>query len=165
MKIRQGKGAIMAKIKLDALFTELSGRCGGLVYYKVWDKVYARKYIIPHNPKSEAQESQRSLFTEAMTEWKLLSEDVKQQYRKKTRKLRMHAHNLFIQQYIKLNKNNKKPAEPQSAESAEPVSPKDNNLSLNTQPCTRSEAALYGLRISLLSDPIQAIYSLYTPPV
>jgi len=154
------KGSNMAKIELDVLFTELNGRCGDMVYYKVWGNVYARKYVIPHNPKTEAQQCHRSLFAEGMAQWKLLGEDEKQQYRRKARKLPMHAHNLFVKQYIN---NNKQKAVPQPAVSSKPVLLLNNTIN-SRQSGTCSQAALYGLRTSSYSSYIQSLYPLYTPP-
>jgi len=153
----------MAKIKLDVLFTEFNGHCGDMVYYKVWGNVYARKYVIPHNPKTEAQQCHRSLFAEGMAQWKLLSEDEKQQYRRKARRLPMHAHNLFVKQYINLNKNNKQKAVPQPAVFSKPVLLLNNTMN-SGQSCICSQAALYGLRTSSYSAYIHNIYPLYTPP-
>jgi hypothetical protein len=152
----------MAKVKLDSMFTENSGHLDNIVYYTVWGKTYARKYVIPHNPKSEAQQAHRSLFAEGMAEWKLQSDEVKQQYRKKTRKLPMHAHNLFISDYIEAHKHDK------TAESVN-TEPEVKAL-LNTdtseykQHRTHSVASLYGLRIKELSGIIQTAYTLNAPP-
>ncbi|HNX22786.1 MAG TPA: hypothetical protein PKG60_01980 [Spirochaetota bacterium] len=153
----------MAKAKLDVLFTEYSGHMDNMVYYTVWNKTYAREYVIPRNPKSEAQQAHRSLFAEAMAGWKLLNEEVKQQYRKKTRKLPMHAHNLFISEYIKAHKH-ENTEEVKCPNEQEPVLIHSEPLN-QPQPCSSPEAPPYLLRSSLLSASIQAIYPLYTPPV
>ncbi len=99
----------MAKGKVSSLLNGIGGRNGDVVYYMWGDKLCSRKYVVPANPDTEAQHCHRSLFAEAMAAWKLLSEDEKQVYRKKSRKLRIHGHNLFIKQYMKSHKHEKAP--------------------------------------------------------
>lgn len=152
----------MAKAELDVLFTEYNGHMDNMVYYTVWGKTYARRYVIPHNPKSEAQQAHRSLFAEAMAGWKLLSEDLKQLYRKKTRKLRMHAHNLFIKEYMKSHKHER------SQKAASTLPPAqillNSDITYSTQLHSPFEASLYGLRITELSGSILPAYTLNAPP-
>jgi len=145
----------MAKVELVSFLTSLNGHLGNSVYYTVGKKVYVRRYVKPSNPRSEAQQSHRSLFAEAMALWKLLSADEKLQYKKKSKNLAMHGHNLFIREYIKLNKDT---AELKSVQSPE-TSISTGNSSVNQQARTSSEATLYLNHISSLSPYIQSISS------
>ncbi|HNX23510.1 MAG TPA: hypothetical protein PKG60_05650 [Spirochaetota bacterium] len=150
----------MAKTDLNSFLTSLNGHYGDSVYYTIGRKTYVRKYVKPHNPGSEAQQSQRLLFAEAMASWKLLTEVEKQIYKKKAKKLSMHGHNLFIKRYIRIHKH-EKTSEIKSSCSAEPLS-RPYNLINNIQGCTSSEATLYLSRTSFYPEYIQSIY---TPPV
>jgi len=151
----------MARSELVSYIKELNGHIGDSVYYTVWNKTYVRKYVKPHNPRSEAQQSHRSLFSEAMALWKLLSDEDKQVYKKKVRKLAMHGHNLFIREYINTHKQDKG-AVTNTAASEETVS-RQCKIINNMQPGTYSGASPYVLRISLLSPYIQSISPLYPP--
>ncbi len=153
----------MAKAKLESYLTSMSGRLNDMVYYNIGKKTYVRKYVVPQNPKSEQQQSNRSLFAEAMAMWKTLCENDKQQYRKKARKLPMHGHNLFISQYIKLHKD-ERASGIKAIQSAEPLSRHVTALDIIQQD-DYSEASPYQLRIYYNSASIESIYSLYSVPV
>lgn len=131
----------MAKVQLDVLFNDLSGHIGNMVYYSVRGKTYARQYVIPDNPRSELQTSHRNLFAEAMAEWKKLGTDEKLVYKKRSRRLAMHGHNLFVSEYIKSHRNQYllkgKPFKPVQ------ISAGHNKLTGIIQPCTDTEATLY----------------------
>ena len=153
----------MAKAKLKSYLQSMSGRIDDTVYSTIGKKTYARKYVIPHNPKSESQQFNRSLFTKAMSMWKNLSADEKQQYRKKARKLTMHGHNLFISRYIKLHKH-EKTAGIKTVQSAEPITQNGTNadiIRLNSH----FAAAPYHLRLYGISAYMQSICSPYSIPV
>lgn len=91
----------MAKVTLNPAFESFSGSIGNIVFYSKWKKMYARIYVTPHNPDTEKQRANRSLFRDAMNEWKLLSPEEKYRYNKRARRLPMTGHNLFISEYMK----------------------------------------------------------------
>ena len=91
----------MANIKLNPVFESVSGSLGKIVFYRRWRQQYARVYVKPTNPDTAAQRANRNLFAEAMKSWQLLSEEEKERYRKKARRLPMYGHNLFISEYMK----------------------------------------------------------------
>lgn len=91
----------MAKVTLNPTFESFSGNIGNIVFYSKWNKMYARIYATPHNPDTEKQRANRTLFRDAMNEWKLLSPEAKYRYNKKARRLPMTGHNLFISEYMK----------------------------------------------------------------
>lgn len=102
----------MAKVKLPSYLIELSGRMEDAVIYKSGNKICIRTYVKPRNPRTEAQQKNRSLFAEAMAEWKKLPPEEKSIYRQKTRKLDMLPHNLFVKEYLRsrTEQNREKPA-------------------------------------------------------
>lgn len=91
----------MAKVTLNPAFESFSGGIGNIVFYRKWNKMYARLYVTPDNPDTEKQRANRTLFRDAMNEWKLLSPEEKQRYNKRARRLPMTGHNLFISEYMK----------------------------------------------------------------
>ncbi|HSA14296.1 MAG TPA: hypothetical protein P5346_06070, partial [Spirochaetota bacterium] len=58
---------------LHPLFTGISGRIGGIVFYSYNDVTYFRAYVVPRNPDTAAQRNNRSLFARAMKAWQALS--------------------------------------------------------------------------------------------
>ena len=153
----------MAGAELVSYLKELNGHIGDSVYYTVWNKTYVRKYVKPLNPRSEAQQSHRCLFADAMASWKLLSNEEKQVYKKKVRKLAMHGHNLFIREYINTHKQDKSAVT--KSDSSKETEPQICNIINSIQHRTSSEASLYAAGISLLSPCIQSISPLYPPSV
>jgi hypothetical protein len=91
----------MAKVTLNPAFESFSGSIGNIVFYERFKKMYARVYVTPHNPDTEKQRANRTLFRDAMNGWKLLSTEEKYRYKKRTRRLPMTGHNLFISEYMK----------------------------------------------------------------
>lgn len=60
----------MAKLKAPLMSFGASGQIAKAVVYFPWKGVNAaREYVVPFNPKSQAQRDQRDLMTNALTEW------------------------------------------------------------------------------------------------
>lgn len=57
----------------------------------------------PTNPNSVAQQARRNLFTDAMTAWKVLDTETKQEYNNRVYPRGMTGHNRFISEYMKLH--------------------------------------------------------------
>ncbi len=100
----------MASVTLNPMFMSVRGRLGKIVYYTRWKNVYARIYIKPRNPRTEAQQRNRNLFSEAMKSWQGLSEEEKFTWNRMAKKLPMTGHNLYISRYMKANNTADKPA-------------------------------------------------------
>lgn len=149
----------MAKTKLKSYLMSINGEIDGLVYYTVGRKTFARKYVKPRNPRSADQQSNRLLFAEAMAVWKTLGEEDQKKYRKKAQRTSMHGHNLFISQYIKLQKHNTMINIDQPAEPVSPIF----STAETSETCTG--AAPYFLRIYDISALMQSIYPPYPVPV
>jgi len=91
----------MAKIEYDSFINNIHGRMGDAVHYNFRTRKCMRIYVVPRNPGTELQQKNRALFAEAMASWKTLTPEEKYYYRKRTRKLAMHPHNLYIREYMK----------------------------------------------------------------
>ncbi len=97
----------MAKVKLNPIFTRLSGRMGNIVFYQINGKLFARRYVVPCNPGTEKQRENRSLFTAAVKAWQSLPGEEKDRYNSIAlrRKQSSNGYNLFISQYMTGNIN------------------------------------------------------------
>ncbi len=95
----------MAEVKLNPVFEGMSGKAGDIVFFCRYGKQYARAYVIPKNPDTEAQRINRHIFAEAVEKWQNLSRIEKEMYNKKTRQRSCSGYNLFISLYIKRRKN------------------------------------------------------------
>lgn len=91
----------MAKIVYDTFINSIYGRLGDAVHYNFRTRKCMRVYAVPRNPRTELQQKNRALFAEAMASWKTLNPEEKYYYRKRTQKLAMHPHNLYIREYMK----------------------------------------------------------------
>jgi hypothetical protein len=64
----------MAKIKLGAIVTDMSGKLGGHVFSKNKGGKYMRTKSTPSNPQSSAQMSIRGIFASISSAWSALTE-------------------------------------------------------------------------------------------
>ncbi len=108
-ELRVKRYNLMAKAKLNPMFTSINGRIGNIVFYKRKGIQCLRRYVIPHNPDTEAQRKNRHTFRNAVSSWKALSVEEKNTWNKKVRRLRkqMSGYNLYISEYMKENNINK----------------------------------------------------------
>ena len=90
----------MAVMTMNPLFTAAGGRAGNIVFYTVKGSVYARRYVKPRDPRTEAQKKNRVLFRQAMHSWQGLSASAKARYNDRARGTRMTGHNLYISRYM-----------------------------------------------------------------
>ncbi len=90
----------MASVTMNPLFTAARGRVGNIVFYTVEGTVYARKYVKPRDPKTDAQKKNRALFRQAMRSWQGLSASARARYNDRARGTRMTGHNLYISRYM-----------------------------------------------------------------
>lgn len=90
----------MAKIDTPSYLKTPGGKMGDAVFYSVGKRSFMRTYVIPRNPRTEAQQKNRSLFAEAMASWKALPHEEKYLYKVRTRNLDMHPHNLYVREYM-----------------------------------------------------------------
>ncbi len=90
----------MAKAVLHPMIRTISGRVGSLVFYESRGNQYIRRYVIPRNPNTPAQHSQRALFASAVFRWQHISESAKERWKTKARNIPMSGYNLFISTYL-----------------------------------------------------------------
>ena len=90
----------MAIATLHPMFRSISGRVGGVVFYSYNEVTYFRAYVVPRNPDTSAQRSNRRLFARAMRAWQELSLFDKGSFNRRARRLGMTGHNLFISRYM-----------------------------------------------------------------
>jgi anthranilate/para-aminobenzoate synthase component I len=154
----------MAEVVMNPIFMEYKGHIGEVVIYRVGKKTYSRRYVKPRNPNSEAQQAQRSLFAEAMEEWKKLSAEEQQVYKKKTRNTSLHPHNLFVKKYTAIHKQKRKVKQGIPAGEAQPVvlsEPADvqSDIKDSTELRNRSEATPYAVRRAFDTASLQLLSS------
>jgi len=91
----------MATAQLNPVLTSISGSVGRLVFYSRFGKTIMRAWIIPPNPRTPAQQANRSRFRDAMLSWRQLPDEEKDSFNRKGKKLGMTGHNLYISRYMK----------------------------------------------------------------
>lgn len=91
----------MAKIVLKSNIKSIHGRTGNLIYYNVKGYQYARAYSIPLNPRTEAQQQNRTRFAQAVLLWHKLPHDEKTVYDRLTIGKSFSGYNLFISNHMK----------------------------------------------------------------
>jgi hypothetical protein len=79
----------------------ISGRLGNLVYYRNGRTQYARRYVVPCNPDTEAQRNRRELFASAVSVWQNLPLYKKEQWNRRARCRGICGYNLFISDRLK----------------------------------------------------------------
>jgi len=85
---------------LSFIFTGISGKLGGRVYYTRNGKVCSRRHITPHNPQTGRQQARRSRFAGAVLAWRGLGMETRTEWNRRARGLMMSGYNLFIREYI-----------------------------------------------------------------
>lgn len=91
----------MAKVKLNPMFTSYTGHMGKIVHYTLFGRQYSRIHVIPKNPRTECQQAVRRTFSDAVSSWRSLTCDEKNEYNRRARKKRMRGYNLYISLYMK----------------------------------------------------------------
>ncbi len=90
----------MSEIILNPLFTCVSGRLGGIVIYRWNGKFFTRRYVRPRNPDTEAQRSNRSVFSDAVRAWRELSTAERTAWNSAGKVKKRRGYNLFISDYM-----------------------------------------------------------------
>ncbi len=91
----------MATAYLNPIITSLSGGVGSLVFYKRYGKTIMRAWVLPPNPRTQAQQANRERFARAMAAWQGLSSVDKAALNIQAKKRGMTGHNLFISRFMK----------------------------------------------------------------
>lgn len=91
----------MAIAVLNPLFSKVSGRIGGVVFYCRRNRQCIRTYVLPRNPNTIMQRIIRRTFANAVKSWQALSDEEKYKFTGKARGMNMSGYNLYISQYMK----------------------------------------------------------------
>ncbi|MBP7586021.1 MAG: hypothetical protein KBA61_18400 [Spirochaetes bacterium] len=95
------------KYDIDSLFhrpsfiTGVSGKVGELVFYMRNGRQCARAHVVPANPRTEGQETRRSLFGAAVRRWQALEDDERGKWNARAAKMPCSGYNLFIRDYMR----------------------------------------------------------------
>lgn len=66
--------------------------------------IYARlKFYTPANPQTAPQQSHRATFSAGMTAWGSLTQNQKDVYNERAKKLALHGVNLYMREYLNSN--------------------------------------------------------------
>ena len=91
----------MATATLNPILDSITGSVGRMVFYTRHGKTVMRIWIKPPNPRTRAQQANRSRFAEAMASWRGLAVPEKNTYAARAKKLGIAGHNLFIREYMR----------------------------------------------------------------
>ncbi len=58
-------------------------------------------YYIPANPRTVPQEAWRAVFTQGMTNWSNLTQEQKDEYNERAKKIHLHGVNLYLRLWLK----------------------------------------------------------------
>ncbi len=94
----------MAKVKAPLFSLDARGKIAGTLVYAVWKGLnYCRQYVIPFNPNSEAQQTIREYFAEAVAAYQAEAQATKDLWDAAVKKLgwAMSGFNYYVAEYIK----------------------------------------------------------------
>lgn len=94
----------MAKLHGPLFSLDARGKLGRALVYSIWKGLnYARKYVIPHNPKTEAQELIRGYFSTAVAAYQAEDESTWATWESVIRgkSKAMTGFNYYVGRYIK----------------------------------------------------------------
>jgi hypothetical protein len=91
----------MAKFTLNPAFTDANGSMGRIVLYKRNGVLCARKHVIPVNPDTPEQRSNRNRFALAVKAWRETPADEKKKWNLKAKRKGKTGYNYFLSQYMK----------------------------------------------------------------
>lgn len=84
-----------------SVFTGLSGKLGNYVFYMRNDRICARIYLVPANPRTARQQARRLKFAEAVRYWRGLDDTDRAAWNVRARKKRRTGYNLFIGEWMR----------------------------------------------------------------
>jgi hypothetical protein len=94
----------MAKVTSPLFSFSASGQVGKAIVYSSWKGInYVRRYVIPANPDTAAQQVIRGYFTDAVSAWHAETSTVRTAWTDyaKTHGLQESGFNLYVGVYIK----------------------------------------------------------------
>ncbi|MCU0845746.1 MAG: hypothetical protein MUC76_12565 [Spirochaetes bacterium] len=76
-------------------------RMGGIVFYRFYDILCARRYVVPRDPRTDSQRERRAAFGEAVAAWRSLSEGEKEAWRARGRAAHRSGYNAFMAAFLR----------------------------------------------------------------
>lgn len=76
-------------------------RMGDIVFYRFYDILCARRYVVPRDPKTDAQRARRATFGEAVAAWRSLSGGEKDAWRARGRAGHRSGYNAFMAAFLR----------------------------------------------------------------
>ena len=97
----------MATAVLNPFFISISGRIGGIVFYRRKNTQCIRTYVVPRNPDTISQRNARRSFADAVNSWQRLSVVERYKYSTSARGTNMSGYNLYISEYMRERVSNR----------------------------------------------------------
>lgn len=91
--------AVLSKMKFFTAQKQV-GKCVIFRYYSRKRLQQAYPYVVPSNPMTPAQQTNRMKFASAMAAWAVLPDPQKEEYRHRVRDRKMYPKNLFVKEYM-----------------------------------------------------------------
>lgn len=91
----------MAEVTLNPIISSISGRLGGIVFFTSRGRQYARSYVSPANPDTDAQRKRRSLFGAAVKSWQALQDAERENLDRMAGACGRSGYHLYISRYMK----------------------------------------------------------------
>ncbi len=88
-------------LNMSSLIIEIRGRLGDQVFYMRGGRICARRHVIPRNPRTIRQQVNRSRFTWAVRQWRLIDNAERGRWNDRAVKMNKSGYNLFIGEYLK----------------------------------------------------------------
>lgn len=91
----------MAKVTAPLMSMEASGAFGNAIVFARWKGIsYARQYVVPANPRTQAQLAVRSYFTRAVEAWHGEDAATKAQWAAAASGQPLTGFNLYVRRYV-----------------------------------------------------------------
>jgi len=72
-----------------------------IVFYRFYDILCARRYVVPRDPKTDSQRARRAAFGEAVAAWRSLSGGEKDAWRARGRARHRSGYNAFMAAFLR----------------------------------------------------------------
>ncbi|TDA65753.1 MAG: hypothetical protein D9V47_12440 [Clostridia bacterium] len=103
----------MAKVTAPLFSLDASGGFGETIVYAKWKGIrYARQYVIPANPRTAQQLTQRSYFLQGVNAWHGEDAATREQWNSAAQGRAISGFNLYMQRYLRYLRENNGTAPP-----------------------------------------------------
>lgn len=91
----------MAKVTAPLMSMDASGAFGDTIVYAKWKGInYARQYVVPANPRTQAQVTTRTYFNQAVEAWHAEDDATRARWVDAARGLPLTGFNLYVGKYV-----------------------------------------------------------------